>query len=115
MTVESSVLALVLTFACLTACTEDESPVAGNADEACEAEPQWALADTVGGEGHGTPVEAATSTALQSSDLPDGQWYIVREQGDEAFLAPSEGPWRLEARRMEDLGWVVVTGLRCSP
>lgn len=112
---KSSLPTAVFVVLCSTACTVSAAPVARNPDEACVAEAQWGLADTVGVEGHGTPEEAATSTAQQSSDLPDGQWYVVRQQGDEAFLAPSDGPWRLEARRMEDLGWVVVTGLRCSP
>ncbi len=103
---------VMLTFA--TACTNDAAPVARNAAEVCEVEPQWALADTLGVEGHDSPEDAAEATALEQADLPGGTWYVVREEGNEAVLAPSKGPWRLEASRMDGLGWVVVTGLTCA-
>ena len=108
-------LAALVVVASLTACTgATPPPELRNAAEACDVEPQWGLADTLGVDGHDSPRAAAEATAAERGDLPTGSWYVVREQGERAFLAPAGGPWRLEAARTDDLGWIVVSGLTCA-
>ena len=75
---------------------------------------EWALADNLGVQGHDAPEDAAEEAARSDPEVPDGPWYVVLREGDEAFLAPSQGPWRLEAVRTDDLGWYVVEGLTCA-
>jgi len=90
------------------------APVTGDPDKACDVVPQWALADSLGVVGRGTPEEAAGDTARSDPALPDGPWQVVFARDDEAFLAPPDGPLRLRAVRTEDLGWYVVEGLTCA-
>jgi hypothetical protein len=85
-----------------------------NPDEACDVVAEWALADNLGVQGHDTPEDAAEDAARSYPEVPDGPWYVVLRKGNEAFLAPSQGPWRLEVVRTDDIGWYVVEGLTCA-
>ena len=106
-------LTVLLVVALATGCT-GSTPVVENPTAMCDVEPQWRLIDTLGVKGHGSPEDAAAFSGKERSDLPDEGWYVVRQERDRAFLAPPEGPWRLEASRVDDLGWVVFTGLLCA-
>jgi hypothetical protein len=109
-----ALLAMLLMAATGTACTSSTSSGATNPTAVCDVEPQWALMDTLGMKGHDSPQDAAAQAGRERPDLPQDGWYVVRRDGDRAFLAPPEGPWRLEASRVDNLGWVVFTGLLCT-